>query len=157
MYLTRSFLLVLLLGATAIAEPEIGKPTKLALPGGDGGIGFDDMMFSPSLHRVIAPAGRTGKLDLFDPKTQKIESIAGKGVDIIAYNPTLGHLYVPGGDSATLTILGVAASGRLDVLGSVAATADAHCVAADDAGHAYACDPKHGTLLVVTDPYPAAQ
>src|SRR5262249_19660617 len=31
----------------------------------------------------------------------------GKGVDIIAYNPALAHLYVPGGDSATLTILGV--------------------------------------------------
>jgi DNA-binding beta-propeller fold protein YncE len=338
MHFTRSFPLVVLLGATAIAKPEIGKPTKLALPGGDGGIGFDDMMFSPSLHRVIAPAGRTGKLDLIDPKTQKIESIAGfstdtdkfggghdegttsadvgggfifasdrsrteveivdpktskimgkvtlaggpdyvrwvepanevwvtepgkkqieffaldkgklvhkgaidvpggpeslvidlvrgraythtwddasvaieiakhqevarwnngckasrgialdekrgflfvgceegkatildvthdgkqlgsagtgKGVDIIAYNPTLGHLYVPGGDSATLTMIGVAASGKLDVLGSVAVAADAHCVAADDAGHAYVCDPKHGALLVVTDPYPAAQ
>ena len=77
MQITRSALLLLLLDATAIAKPEIAKPTKLALPGGDGGIGFDDMMFSPSLHRVIAPAGRTGKLDLIDPKTQKIESVSG--------------------------------------------------------------------------------
>jgi DNA-binding beta-propeller fold protein YncE len=81
----------------------------------------------------------------------------GKGVDIIAYSPALGHLYVPGGDSATLTILGVTAAGKLDTLGSVPVAADSHCVAADDAGHAYVCDPKQGALLVVTDPFPAAR
>jgi len=79
----------------------------------------------------------------------------GKGVDIIAYSETLSHLYVPGGDSATLTIVGVTAVGKLDVLGSLAVAADSHCVAADDLGHAYICDPKQGALLVVTDPYPA--
>ncbi len=336
MTITRPVLVVLLLGATAVAKPEIARPQKLVLPGGDGGIGFDDLAFSAALHRVIAPAGRTGKLDLIDPKTQKIESIAGfstetdkfggghgegttsadvgggfifasdrsrteveivdpktskivgngklaggpdyvrwveatselwvtepgkkqieyfaldkgklvhkgaidipggpeslvidaargraythtwndasvaidlarhkevarwtngckgsrgialdekrgllfvgcdegkavvldvihdgkqlataatgKGVDIIAYSPALAHLYVPGGDSATLTILGVGPGGKLDVLGSVAVATDSHCVAVDDAGHAYVCDPKHGALLVVTDPYPA--
>src|SRR5512144_1087964 len=67
----------LLVASVAVAKPEIAKPTKLALPGGEGGIGFDDLTFSPSLHRVLAPAGRTGKLDLIDPKTQKIEAIAG--------------------------------------------------------------------------------
>jgi outer membrane protein assembly factor BamB len=331
-------LLVLFAGGVALAGPDIAKPTKLALPAGDAGIGFDDLMFSPALHRVLAPAGRTGKLDLIDPKTQKIESIGGfstdadkfagghgegttsadagggfifasdrsrtdveivdpktlkitgnvklaggpdyvrwvesatevwvtepnkkqieffaldkgklvrkgaidvpggpeslvvdatrgraythtwkdetvaidlakhaevarwkngckgsrgialddkrgwlfvgcdegkafaldvshdgkqvgsadtgKGVDIIAYSPALSHLYVPGGDSATLTILGVAATGKLAVLGSVAVAADSHCVAADDAGHAYVCDPKQGALLVVTDPFPATR
>src|SRR6266550_650787 len=75
----RSALLVLLLGTTAIAtaKPDIATPARLVLPGGDGGIGFDDLMYSPALHRVLAPAGRTGKLDLIDPKTQKVESIAG--------------------------------------------------------------------------------
>jgi hypothetical protein len=338
MTIARPVLLVLLLGATAVAKPEIARPLKLVLPGGDGGIGFDDLTFSAALHRVIAPAGRTGKLDLIDPKTQKIESIAGfstetdkfggghgegttsadvgsglifasdrsrteveivdpksakivgnaklaggpdyvrwvepasevwvtepgkkqieffaldktklvhkgaidipggpeslvidaargraythtwndasvaidlashkevarwtngckgsrgialdekrgllfvgcdegkavvldvvhggkqlataataKGVDIIAYSPALAHLYVPGGDSATLTILGVGPGGKLDVLGSVAVATDSHCVAVDDAGHAYVCDPKQGALLVVTDPYPATR
>src|SRR5262249_22622799 len=72
----------LLLATTAtLAAPQIGKPTKLALPGGDGGIGFDDMMFAPALGRVLAPAGRTGKLDLIDPATGKIESIAGFSSD----------------------------------------------------------------------------
>ena len=34
MRITRSAVLVLLLGSAAIAKPEIAKPTKLALPGG---------------------------------------------------------------------------------------------------------------------------
>jgi hypothetical protein len=336
--ITRSGVLVALVAAPAVAKPDIAKPVALVLPGGDGGIGFDDLTFSASLQRVIAPAGRTGKLDLIDPKTQKVDSIAGfstdadkfggghgegttsadvgagfifasdrsrteveivdpkaskivgsaklaggpdyvrwvapanevwvtepgkkqieffaldkgklvhkgaidipggpeslvidatrgraythtwddtsvaidlakhkeaarwnngckasrgialderrgflfvgcdegkaialdvshdgkqlgtaatgKGVDIIAYSPALAHLYVPGGDSATLTILGVGPGGKLEVLGSVAAAADSHCVAVDDAGHAYVCDPKRGALLVVTDPYPASR
>jgi hypothetical protein len=324
--------------ATALAGSEIARPVPLVLPDGKPGIGFDDLGFSPELHRVIAPAGRTGKLDLIDPKTGAIESIAGfsadpkfggghgagttsadagagllfasdrgrgevavvdpkakkiisatrlgggpdyvrwvepvqevwvtepgkkqieyfgldllpgklvrrgaidvpggpeslavdavrgraythtwddatvvidlvqhkelarwtngckasrgialdarrgllfvgcdegkataldvahdgkrvgsadtgKGVDIIAYSPQLAHLYVPGGDSATLTILGVAASGKLSVLGSVASAPDAHCVAADDAGHAYVCAPSQGAVLVVNDPFPAS-
>jgi hypothetical protein len=331
-----AFILVCI-SATALAESPVAKPTKLALPGGDGGIGFDDLMWAPSLHRVLAPAGRTGKLDLIDPSTQKVDSVAGfstdadkfagghgegttsadagggmvfasdrsrgevelvdpkamkitgrvklaggpdyvrwveptkevwvtepnkkqievfafdagklvhkgaidvpggpeslvvdatrgraythtwndatvaidlakhkeverwkngckgsrgialdetrallfvgcdegkataldlahggkqvgaadtgKGVDIIAYNPTLAHLYVPGGDSATLTILGVAANGTLSVLGSVAAAPDSHCAAVDDANHVYVCDPKQGALLVVADPFPAS-
>jgi hypothetical protein len=319
--------------ATAAADPKIAEPTKLALPGGDGGIGFDDLRFSPGLHRVLAPAGRTGKLDLIDPKTQAIESVGGfssdkkfggghgegttsvdegagllfatdrgrtqvaviepkskkitsttkhagnpdyvrwmgnevwvtepgkkqieyfkleksklvrkgaitvaggpeslvvdatrgraythtwddetvvldlakhaeiarwkngckasrgialdeargflfvgcdegkataldvahdgkllgtaetgNGVDIIAYDAKLSHLYVPGGDAATLTIIGVAASGKLTALGKVAVAADSHCVTVDDVGRAYVCDPGHGALLVVTDPFPA--
>jgi hypothetical protein len=56
-----------------------------------------------------------------------------------------------------VSILGVDASGKLDVLGSVAAAAGSHCVATDDAGHAHVCDPRSGALLVVTDPFPAAR
>ncbi len=337
MQLRRALPFVLLASASALAKPEIAKPTSLVLPDGKGGIGFDDLRFSAELHRVLAPAGRTGRLDLIDPKTLAIESIGGfssdttfggghgegttsvdagggllfatdrgrtevavidprankitsttrlaggpdyvrwvepaneiwvtepgkkqiefftvrkaklvkqgaiavpggpeslvidaarnraythtwddvtvaidlanhkeiarwsngckasrgiafddkrgwlfvgcdegkatvldvahdgkllgsaptgNGVDIIAYSAALAHLYVPGGDSATLTILGVTATGKLAVLGSVAVAADAHCVTADDTGHVYVCDPKHGALLVVTDPYPATR
>ena len=76
----RALALVLLAG-TAHADPTIAKPTKLELPGGKGGIGFDDLRFSPDLGRVLAPAGRTGKLDLIDPKTQAIESVDGFSSD----------------------------------------------------------------------------
>ena len=333
----RRALPILLAASAAFAAPSIAPPAKLALPGGDAGIGFDDLLWSPALHRVLVPGGRSGMVDLIDPGTQKIASIGGfstgkdfagghgegttsadagggfvfasdrdrseveivdpnakkivggaklaagpdyvrwieplgevwvteprakqieyfafdkgklvkkgtiavaggpeslvvdaprgraythtwkdatvvidlkkhaevarwpngcaesrgialddkrgllfvgcdegkataldvahdgkrvgavdtgKGVDIIAYNPKLAHLYVPGGDTKTLTIAAVAANGALTVLGSVATAEDAHCVATDDANHAYVCDPKHGVLLVVTDPFPATR
>lgn len=324
-----------LVASTAFAKPEIAKPARVAMPGGEAGIGFDDLRYSPELARVLVPAGRTGKLQLLDPKSQALAAIdgfsadpkfggghgegttsvdggagllfatdrgrtevvvidpkankitstaklagspdyvrwsdatkevwvtepgkkqieyftldkgalvrqgelaiaggpeslvfdstraythtwedttvvidpvkhaevarwkngckgargialdakrgflfvgceegkatvldvahggkqlgsapTGDGVDIIAYDPKLSHLYVPGGDAATLTILGVAASGKLDVLGKVAVAADSHCVTTDELGHAYVCDPKHGSILVVTDPFPATR
>ncbi|MEP6864793.1 MAG: hypothetical protein ABJE66_29505 [Deltaproteobacteria bacterium] len=334
----RGAALLVCVGATVSADNSIAKPTKLALPGAEGGVGFDDLLWAPSLHRVLAPAGRTGKLDLIDPKTLKVESVTGfstdadkfagghgegttsadtgggmvfasdrsrrevevvdpkamkivrsvklaggpdyvrwvepahevwitepnkkqieffafdagklahkgaidvpggpeslvidvargraythtwddatvavdiashkevarwkngckqsrgialdatrallfvgcdegkaialdlahdgkqvgsadtgKGVDIIAYDPTLAHLYVPGGDSATLTVIGVATRGKLSVLGSIAVAGDSHCVAVDDEKHAYVCDPKGGALFVVTDPFPPSK
>src|SRR5713226_8864573 len=51
--------------------------TPIALPGGEGGIGFDDLGFSASLRKVIVPAGRTGTLDLVDPETREVVSIRG--------------------------------------------------------------------------------
>lgn len=69
----------------------------------------------------------------------------------------LAHLYVPGGDSATLAILGVAGSGKLTKLGRVAVAADSHCVASDQLGRAYVCDPGHGAILIVVDPFPATR
>src|SRR4051812_3539685 len=73
---------LVLVSAVALAGgKKIGKPTPLALPDGKGGIGFDDLRWSADLHRVLAPAGRTGKLDLIDPKTQAIESVDGFSSD----------------------------------------------------------------------------
>ena len=46
-------------------------------PGGGQGIGFDDLSFAPTLHRVMVPGGSTGKLALIDPDSQKIEIIGG--------------------------------------------------------------------------------
>ena len=62
---------LVLLGAAAPAL------TPLPLPDGKGGIGFDDLGFSPALHRVLAPSGRTGRLNLIDPKSRAIESVEG--------------------------------------------------------------------------------
>lgn len=52
-------------------------PMPLQLPAGKGGIGFDDLQFAPSLGKVLVPAGRTGRLDLVNPKSRRIEEIAG--------------------------------------------------------------------------------
>jgi DNA-binding beta-propeller fold protein YncE len=92
-----------------------------------------------------------------DHDGQQLSNIrVGAGVDVIDYNPTLAHLYLPGATSATMEIAGVSASGTLSLLGTIATARDAHCVAADTHGTAWVCDPYHGQLLRITDPFPAA-
>jgi hypothetical protein len=68
---------VLLLCLGILAASGGIMPTPLALPGSDGGIGFDDMGFAPSLHKVLVPAGRSGNLDLIDPDTKQVTAIGG--------------------------------------------------------------------------------
>lgn len=80
----------------------------------------------------------------------------GGGVDGIAYSAALGHVYAPGGDSATLTIVGVSGHGVLKALGTAPTARGAHCVAADEAGRVFVCDPGEGRVLVLRDPYPAS-
>ena len=75
----------------------------------------------------------------------------GNGIDIIDYSPSLRHLYLPGGKSGTLGIVEVASTGALTLVTEVPIPTGAHCAAADDAGHAYVCDPKGGRILVVAD------
>jgi len=63
--------------AGLLAAAGTMAPALLALPGGEAGIGFDDMGFAPSIHSVIVPAGRSGNLDLIDPDTRQITAIGG--------------------------------------------------------------------------------
>ncbi len=51
--------------------------TALPLPGGADGIGFDDLVFSAKLHRVLVPAGRTGLVALVEPGTHDVQVIEG--------------------------------------------------------------------------------
>ncbi len=53
------------------------QSTAVPIPGGDGGIGFDDLIFSSELHKVLVPAGHTGKLYLIDPVSFAMTSIGG--------------------------------------------------------------------------------
>jgi len=76
---------------------------------------------------------------------------AGSGVDVIAYGAGLRHLYLPGGKSATLSILSVGAAGALALVGEVPTASGGHCATADDAGHVYVCDPRGGKILVIPD------
>src|SRR5689334_25091680 len=48
----------------------------LELPAGKPGIGFDDMRFSSRLG-VLVPAGRSGNLDIIDPKTRAVRALGG--------------------------------------------------------------------------------
>lgn len=67
----------LALVAALLVAASSSAPSPLALPGGEGGIGFDDLRFSPDLHRILVPAGRTGRLDLVDLDARTVESIEG--------------------------------------------------------------------------------
>jgi hypothetical protein len=97
-----------------------------------------------------------GKLSVLDLKTgaQLGSASSGSGVDIIAYNPHLAHAYLPGEESGTMAILGISVKGTATVLATVKTAEGAHCVAADDRGNAYVCDPKGGRVLIVSDTLP---
>ncbi len=58
---------LLLAASAACAQPFRGE--AIAIADDKKGIGFDDLRYSPSLHRVLVPAGRTGNLVLVDPST----------------------------------------------------------------------------------------
>ncbi len=90
---------------------------------------------------VVLDAARGGKV-VGRAKT-------GAGVDRIAY--ALGHLYVPAARAAMLEVLAVGPDGSLTPLWRAPTAAEARCVAADEAGHIYICDPRAGRLLVFTD------
>jgi hypothetical protein len=62
--------------APAYASSSLA-PTTIQLPGGEGGIGLDDLRYSPSLGKLLVPGGRTGKLDLVDPVSGAVTSIEG--------------------------------------------------------------------------------
>ncbi len=79
---------------------------------------------------------------------------SGAGSDIISYNPSLGHLYLPGGESGTMAIFGVSATGELTLLSTVTTTIGADCVTADNHANAWICDPEHGQLLLHHDTLP---
>lgn len=65
-------------GGDAIgAAPPAGE--LVALPGGEAGIGFDDLRYSARLHRVLVPGGGTGNLYLVDPDTRAVTVIGGFG------------------------------------------------------------------------------
>jgi hypothetical protein len=94
-----------------------------------------------------------GKLSVLDLSTgaQLGQVSSGDGVDIIAYNPRLGHVYLPSEESTTMAIIGISAKGAATVLETVQTTEGAHCVAADDRDNVYVCDPNRGRLLVFKD------
>ncbi len=78
-----------LAGAGLVAQPPAAAPEELpaaafaarpvAIPGGEGGVGFDDLGFSAALGKVLVPAGRTGDLDLVDPASGEVVAIPGFG------------------------------------------------------------------------------
>jgi hypothetical protein len=54
-------------------------------------------------------------------------------------------------------MFGVSSAGALSFLGRYDADKSTHCAAADDVGHAWVCDPDHGRLWRVDDPFAATE
>lgn len=106
---------------------------------------------------VACAEGKVSALDMDSGKQLGILDTKGPDVDILAYAPALRHLYVPSAKTGALAIVGVSAKGELSLLGSVKAADGSHCVAADESGNAYVCDPAHGAILKIKDPYPATR
>jgi hypothetical protein len=116
--------------------------------GGARGIALDE---DRGFLFVGCEEGKAVALDVAHEGKQVGMAATGKGVDIIAYNARVQHLYVPGSDSGTMTVLSVARSGALSPIETVPTASDSHCVAADPYGNAYVCDPARGRLLIFTD------
>jgi hypothetical protein len=81
----------------------------------------------------------------------------GSGVDVIDFGAKRSHLYLPGSETGTMAILGVSSAGTLTLLGNVETTEGAHCVATDDDGRVFVCDPNHGRLIEIDDPFPSSR
>ncbi|PWT88269.1 MAG: hypothetical protein C5B54_10910 [Acidobacteria bacterium] len=122
--------------------------------GGSRGIALDE---AKGFLFVGCSEGKAVVLNLNQDGKQIASLSSGSGVDIIDYNSTLAHLYLPGGHSATMAIIGVAGSGQLSLLGTVPTAEDSHCVTADANGNAYVCDPGKGQILMLQDNYPVSR
>jgi hypothetical protein len=96
-----------------------------------------------------------GKVNVLDVKSGKIvgQASAGAGVEGIAYNQKLAHIYLPGATSGTIAVVSVSSSGAPTVLSTADTVAGAHCVTADDRDQVYVCDPAHGKILVFRDTF----
>jgi YVTN family beta-propeller protein len=102
-----------------------------------------------------------GKVVLLDTKNEgaQIASLNfGGDLDLISYNPTLKHLYLPSSASALLAILkvsqvmnGTSASTTLTKVGTADTALGANCVVSDDRNNIWVCDPKHGRIFLVKD------
>jgi hypothetical protein len=64
------------LSALAASAP-LAPQTVIKIPGGEHGIGFDDIGYAAPLNRVTVPAGATGNLVLIDPASDALTVISG--------------------------------------------------------------------------------
>src|SRR6266550_4314347 len=72
---------VLTMAAVALAAGPSCSSTsdgdRVGLPSSGPGIGFDDLRYSSTLHRVLVPGGRSGNLVLIDPDHLTATAIGG--------------------------------------------------------------------------------
>jgi len=118
------------------------QATAVPIPGGDGGIGFDDMVFSSDLHKVVIPSGHTGKIYLIDPVTFDMTSIGGftssaefeKGHDIGVSSADEGQGFIFAADHGRHELDAIdSKSGQIVASADLSADADyVRCVGVND-------------------------
>ncbi|MGD8861256.1 MAG: hypothetical protein PVI30_14710 [Myxococcales bacterium] len=98
--------------------------------------------------------GKAVVLDAADGAVLSELAVAG-GVDIIAYNDRLEHLYLNGSAEGVLTIVDVDDEGSLGELATLttAPSTNSSCVASDPYDQVWVCDANAGQLLRFTDHY----
>jgi len=110
----------------------------------------------PAFGLAVAGCADNGGAEVFTADGQSRGGIeAGGGRAILAYNPTLHHLYLRGDGASTLDVIGVCSDGGMSTLAQVTIPAFGHGATADDRGHAWVCDPASGGVVRVTDPFGA--
>lgn len=67
-------------GVTA-SDAGAPKQDTIQMPGGETGIGFDDLIYAPELHRMIVPGGWTGSVHLVNPDNLAVTTISGFSSD----------------------------------------------------------------------------
>lgn len=84
------------------------------------------------------------KLSVLDVRTGTVlgQAFSEDGVEIISYDPRLAHAYFPGETSGPMAIIGISTKGAATVLATVKTAEGVHCVASDDRGNAYVCEPR---------------
>jgi len=136
--------------AIELASRAVGTPWKNGC-GGSRGIALD------AARGLLFTGCAEGKVTALREGAVVGSVAVGKGVDVIAYNAHLAHLYVPSATPGTLTIVGVGPAGQLGVLGTVPTATGSHCAAADDRDTAWVCDVHGGRLLAIKDRYRASR
>ena len=136
--------------AIDIASRRIVAEWKSGTEGSSSGLALDE---TQAWLFVGSGAGGVAVLDVAHNGQILGTLKVGKGTDLIGYNPTLRHVYVPDPKEGTLAIIGLSPGGEPRLLGTVETAKGSHAAAADNHGQVWVTDPHHGRLLVVKDTF----
>jgi DNA-binding beta-propeller fold protein YncE len=134
--------------AIDIASRQIVAEWKNGTGGSSSGLALDE---TQAWLFVGSGAGGVAVLDVAHNGRVLGTVKVGKSTDLIGYDPTLRHVYVPDPKQGTLAIIGVSPSGEPRLLGTVETAKGSHAAAADNRGQVWVTDPNHGQLLVLKD------
>ncbi len=105
--------LFLILFLTSFISPALAQTSSpslhadaVAISSSGEAIGFDDLVFSPEIHKVLVPAGKTGKIYLIDPVSSEISSL-GKLGEVSSADEGYGYLFAVDHSTQELKVLDV--------------------------------------------------